>query len=369
MVRNSAPPVVKMEGQIQLGSPTYYNSSTEHYTVGDIWSTAWASDGTLFMLADDFHGFEGSLGAEGRNVSFCKLEGTHPAFDASVVNDLRELGVAGEAGPDGANWKGSGIGSIDGALYLFMSRQYYGVLSPDNLERKENSYLLRSEDGGLSWQWCGGDGSQATARPMFIGPEFAAPYFVEYGQDGEAPDVDGAKEFVYAVSTVGAWDNGDAMILGRVKRDRLAKLAYSDWEFYQGGDGGGDLAWGGMGSARAVLTGVRRMSMTGMHYLRATRQYLIMQWHYPTLSPERHDTSHTNWEFYVGDHPWGPFRLVGEWEWPDTGLYCPYLPNKFISADGCSGVILASGDFLTGRKTWDESVYNLISIPFTLGVA
>lgn len=350
---------------IGLGEPVSYNTSSEHFVIGDIWATAWAADDSLYMLTDDFHGWQDDLLPGGRNVSFCRLDGQPDSLRGTTVNDLAELGAGGELGPDLACWKGSGIASVDGALYMFASRQWYGLWQPGRRETKHDAYLARSEDGGRTWEWSSRGGARA---PLFPGPAFAAAYFVEYGQDGEAPDRDNARGYVYAVSTDGAWDNGDCMSLARVRRDRLARLAPEDWQFYLGGDGMQDSAWGGigkgMGVAAPVISAVRRCSMTGMHYL-PNGQYLIMQWHYPTLTPLDHVTSETVWEFYLGDHPWGPFEKAAEFRWPETGLYNPYLPNKFVSQDGRSGTILASGDFQTSRSPWNKTNYTMWSIPVT----
>ncbi len=64
---------------------------------------------------------------------------------------------------------------------------------------------------------------------MFPGSYFAAPYFIDYG--GGRPSTDGADQYVYAVSNNGFWDNGDRLVLGRVRRDRIGLLKGDDWDF------------------------------------------------------------------------------------------------------------------------------------------
>ena len=71
---------------------------------------------------------------------------------------------------------------------------------------------------------------------MFPGPSFATPFFLDEGRDS-ALATDG---HVYAVSTDGAWNNGSAMRMGRVRRDLLGRLDPGDWEFIQDFDHGGD---------------------------------------------------------------------------------------------------------------------------------
>jgi hypothetical protein len=72
---------------------------------------------------------------------------------------------------------------------------------------------------------------------MFPGSRFAAPYFVEYGQDGRA-SVDDADRYVYALSNDGFWDNGNSLVLGRVARSKIGDLRAADWQFY-----GAATAW------------------------------------------------------------------------------------------------------------------------------
>lgn len=342
---------------VTLGAPLSYNTHATHHVHGDIWATAWSADESLYMLADDVHGFQGELEPDGRNIAFYKLEGSPPEIAGTLVNPMDEFGVAGELGVDGANWKGSGIAAIDGTLYLFASRQWYGLYTPGRREVKMHLYLFRSTDRGRTWTT--NRDSLGVPIPLIPGPGFAAAYFVDMGRDGSWPDVDDSANWVYAVSTDGAWDNGDCMTLGRVPRDRLFDLNAGDWQFYRGGDGRLEESWGPLASASPIVGAVRRCSMTGMQYLAGLNRYLIMQWHYPTLDPYQHNTGSTVWEFYTGPHPWGPFTVTARFDWPRTGLYNPYLPTKYLTADSKSGTILASGDFQTHAEPWTSTAYTM----------
>ena len=66
---------------------------------------------------------------------------------------------------------------------------------------------------------------------MFPGRTFSTPFFVQHGKDDKRQD--DSDLYVYAVSNDGAWNNGSWMTLGRVPRDRIARLAAKDWEFAQ----------------------------------------------------------------------------------------------------------------------------------------
>ena len=102
---------------------------------------------------------------------------------------------------------------------------------------------------------------------MFPGRRFATPYFVEYGQDGQAT-VDNADTYVYAVSNNGFWDNGDNLVLGRVRRDKLGNLNGADWEYYIGGNGINSSAWAhDLTEAKLILDTPGKLGMNGMVYV------------------------------------------------------------------------------------------------------
>src|SRR6266700_4068801 len=68
---------------------------------------------------------------------------------------------------------------------------------------------------------------------MWAGPAFGAPMFVHYGKDGGRTTIDGSAEFVYAVSTNGFWCDGDFLVMGRVRRDRIARLDPADSQYWR----------------------------------------------------------------------------------------------------------------------------------------
>ena len=62
--------------------------------------------------------------------------------------------------------------------------------------------------------------------------------------------------------------------------------------------------------------------------------------------PEAH--THTNWDFYVAPHPWGPWRVAGSHAWVPMGYYCPGICPKFNSPDESTIWALTAGDWRNG---------------------
>jgi hypothetical protein len=322
---------------------------------GDVWATTWAGDGNLYSAADDAIGF----GEECRsNLAVFRIEGEEPPhLLGSMVNPMSDYGALTELGPDHACWKANGLTCIEGVLYLGVSRHLY-YAAPHWVQHAWDSSIVKSEDYGRTW-------SQAPklGHSMFPGPTFGAPFFVQYGQDGEGSP-DGADTYVYAVSSDGVWDNGSSMILGRVRRDRIAALDPADWEFVHRFDEDGQPLWTSRhDSASYTFRNPGRTSMTGIHYVSALGVYVMPQWYYTDLSgpaPDRWQSS--QWELYQAPAPWGPWTLFHRQEFAPEGFYNPTIPAKFMSPDGRKMWILTAGDFAT------QAYYRLHAIPVTLDV-
>ena len=130
-------------------------------------------------------------------------------------------------GQDNANWKTMNTYSVDGVLYMFVTRCLYPKLSGDPKGRHvfQNSSIIKSTDNGRTWTRSGADNY---AKPMFPGKRFGTAYFVWYGKDGAAT-VDNADRYVYAISNNGHFENGDDYVLGRVLKSKLPNLSAADW--------------------------------------------------------------------------------------------------------------------------------------------
>jgi hypothetical protein len=337
----------------RIGVPTRHPASH-----GDLWSTAWLPDGDLVTASDDTQGFDQACSS---NLAISVLRGDDPlALDGETINAMGEYGLWGVSLPeDFAFWKANGIASVDGVLYLTVSRHSGYIDSGTPYQEAFDASIVKSTDGGLTWS-----AAPALGRSMFPGPSFATPYFVDHGQDmGAAPD-----DFVYAVSTDG-WNNGSSMRLGRVLRSRIGRLDAADWEFLQDFDHEGDGAavWGPRhDTARAIFRAPGRTSMTGIHRVEPLGLYVMPQWHYTHLGEPGGDWSRTQWDLYQAPAPWGPWELFHSHRWEPEGFYNPFVVSKFTSDDGRRLWLFTAGDF-TGCMDL-SSYYGLFVVPVDLEV-
>jgi hypothetical protein len=294
--------------------------------------------------------------------------------DSSWTSDLEKalaIPNSRRLGTDGANWKTMNCYSVEGALYMFVTRCAYPSGSSDPKRRHifQNSSIIKSTDNGRTWTR---SADENYSKPMFSGQRFGAPYFVWYGKDGAAA-VDNADTYVYAVSNNGHFENGDDYILGRVLKSRLSRLAADDWSFYEGGDGMcGDSWTSSLDQAKPILTNPGRSSMTGMTYIEQLNRYVMVVWHYHGANFERaikNKDLGTVLEFFEAGKPWGPWTLVKSFDTGRLGWYAPIIGQRFQSVVDAHAV--RSFMYVTGLRTMpqgglDFDLYKLNYIPVTL---
>jgi len=316
---------------------------------GDTWSSCEGPGGLLYSAADDTRCFGGVCFS---NLAVNVLDGVPPTLGGETINPMTEYGAMCETDVDRGNWKACGITAVGDSLYLAVSRHHY-MQPPFWQQEAWDSTIIRSDDGGKTW----------TARPelgesMFPGQSFATPFFIDYGADtGAAPH--GADEYVYAMSSTGHWNNGHAMTLGRVRRDRINDLSAADWEFAQGywDDGApdtsdrpvGDVVWTARhDQALPVFQSPGRTGMGGPTWVAGLGLYILPQWHFPHLDrPNPARWQHSRWELYSSPTPWGPWSLFHTEDFSPQGFYNPSIPSRFISEDGTRMWLLTCGDFVT----------------------
>ena len=390
---------------VRVGSPTAIADS-----VGDTWVTAWGDDGALYSPSNDTRGFHSDalifrllsdltvdqkrriqsgdvsvwkeltaeqyakLKREGplSPIAFNRIDGTDPlSMDGVTVNWMHEysqqdrgirevvdhFGKKMKVAADARTWKSSGCTFVDRSIYWVIARQQYGEISGDTRLRQTavGASLIKSTDYGKTWTR---SAEENMAMPMFPGSQFAAPYFVDYGRD--RPPVDGADRFVYAVSNNGFWDNGDRLILGRVRRDRIGLLRSEDWEFFAGFDNSHSPAWTSLASsAKPVLQAPGRLGESGVTYLPARGRYMLIGWYYPAGSGKLSGAhAHTIWDFYESPKPWGPWIKIGSRAWSPEGYYCPCICAKFQSASRV--YVVTAGDYTT------STLYRFTVVPIDI---
>jgi len=332
--------------------------------LGDTWIGAWTRDGSVYSPSNDTYGFQNAVYGLKRsaNVGFNHLRGDDPlALSGETVNWMADYGTVNLEGPDHRTWKSSGCASIDGVLYLVVARHKYGEKSGDPNKRQTavHGSIIKSSDRGKTWT---PSAKENYDGPMFPGPRFATPYFVDYGQDGRETFADGGDRYVYAISNNGFWDNGDNQILGRVPRAKIGDLNPADWQFYKGGDGAQDAAWSADAKDAALtLDRPGHLGMTGAVYVPARKGYLMINWHYPAGGGKKPNASYeTMWEFYTARKPWGPWTRIGEHRFKPQGYYTPQVCTKFTAADGSKAYALTAG-------TWEADLsYRLTVVPLDL---
>lgn len=169
-------------------------------------------------MADDGTGIDHSNNS---NLAIFRIEGDPAEKKIALVNGMESYGRAG-AFEEVYTWKGNGILSVDGVLYLGVSQHSQAGQYADHVQRTYDGSIVMSKDHGKSWS-----ARPAVNKAMWRGNHFSTPYFVQFGQDYQ----DAMDDYVYAVSA-NAWNNGNYMLLQRCRRDRIAHLDTGDWEWY-----------------------------------------------------------------------------------------------------------------------------------------
>lgn len=324
---------------------------------GDEWAPTWADDDNLYTGNDDGTSFGGI--AE-RSLAFGKLIGNDPFhLVGKTVSDM--AGYGSNAGsPDHANWKTMNSYSVDGVLYMFVTRCLYPEQARDAHNRHifKNSSIIKSTDKGRTWSRSADESYQ---HPMFPGLRFGAPYFVWYGKDGAAR-VHNADKFVYAVSNNGHFEDGDNYILGRVLKSELPNLNAAEWQFYTGGDGMLGANWtADMNRAKPILKDPLNCSMTGMTYIPGLGRYVMVVWHYTTYNLRTDPRTIDN--FFESPTPWGPWTKFKSIDSGALGWYVPIIGQKFqttVDSHTVKCVLYPTGNYQ------NRSLYKLDYIPVTL---
>jgi len=288
-----------------------------------------------------------------------ELTGYGVDFGVRQINSMPGL-----IGPGGLGAKPSGMISVKGSLYLAVQNLLGNKPSPhrEKSQHGSDATILRSDDYGETWhpdiqtglaemeaqfydrrdwKWRNPpeerDGWKGW-KPMFPGPWFGGPSFVQYGKDN-AEAVDG---YVYAISG-DQWDNGSQLRLGRVPQDRILEIAA--WEFASVSDDGA-VAWvKTLEESRPVLTIDGHISLPEMVYLPALGRYLLLTW---GLHKDFDVSGGSELTVLEAEQPWGPFRLVVYeeiWDQKEVCPYCPRIPIKWFDPQTLSGWLLHSGNW------------------------
>jgi len=299
---------------------------------GDVWSCTWSDDGNIYAATDDTHGIGEACNS---NLAIHQITGMPPDHTVITINPMAEYGRAVQReGQD--TWKANGLVSIDGVLYLSVSQHSSAFDYPDNIQRVYDASIVKSEDHGKTWS-----SKPPAGKAMFPGPRFATPFFVQFGRDYEGA----FDEYVYAVSSGGVWNNGNYMVLGRVRRDKISRLDPADWEFFSGADARNNPSWtNNIVQAKGIFWHRGFTSMTGIQYIPAVDRFVLAQWAYTDLDGP-HPWDQTMLCLYEASRPWGPWRhFHTEPNW-GIAYYNPSLPAKWFEEGGKKMWMTMAGNF------------------------
>ncbi|MGB8029912.1 MAG: hypothetical protein WCF30_09630 [Terracidiphilus sp.] len=333
---------------------------------GDTWDPFWADDDSLYAFNCDGRGF----GKNGMNLAFNKLVGEAPdALIGSQVNAMAEYGKGGQKEADNATWKACGQECIDGVFYAFVSRNTYGSDSHDPLMRQfaVNASLIRSMDRGRTWIRSARENYD---RPMWPGKSFGAPFFVHYGRNGGQVDRDGGMEYVYACSTNGFWNDGDNLVLGRVRRSSLSHLDSTDWEYLSGPEGSNSTNWSrDITRAVPILDRPAKCGQTPITFVPELGVYLLVSWYNTETMTKWYEPNEMQYDFYQAPHPWGPWAQAGshtdKFLGPKYHMYGPSICVRFQKRRGDDVEVSL---FTSGCPFEDvpSSAYKMWHIPLVL---
>lgn len=342
----------------KLGEPIRYPKSH-----GDTWTAAWADDDNIYMTTGDCQGFDQGCSS---NIGFHRLSGAMPPdLKGETINPMTEYGGWGEhLKEDDCMWKASGLISVDGVLYMSVSRH---TLPWDHcdIQRAWDASIVKSEDKGKTWSQCPGIG-----KSMFPGMRFSNPTFIDYGKDGAETFAHGADKYIYAYSNDGTWSHGNSMCMGRVARDKIGNLDARDWEFIVHHNKNKEPVWGQRHDiASHLLYEPGKLGQcTGITYLPKIDKYILASAHFLPMEGAtfKERFRRCKMEFYQARKPWGRWWRFYEKEYPQEGWYSPRIPSKFISEDGLKMWVFVSGDWTTAKTL--DGYYGLHMIPMNVEV-
>lgn len=326
-----------------------------HDGTGDMWPVTWAADDAIYAAAGDNDPGQGEgTGFRGKphwspmnvwRVRDCPSPHVTPELVHNLPVDPKKYCQRPLTDLDNGV-KPAGLLSIAGTLYLAVAN-ISDVNRPENpsfnRQRNVNAWIITSRDYGKTWD------VDVTPQEFFTG-RLSSPHFVQFGRDyAGAPD-----EYIYALFPAANdgcsyWDNGDYMLLGRV---RIADILRRDrWEFWTGIDQAGKPKWSNNDSSAAPVfsfpgftaenhvaynPGLGRFIMGNGGFYGKDGQPL-------PYHNGRRGQYRSQLTVYEATNLWGPWRLfyrVDDW---GKGNYQPSFPTKWMSKDGREMVMVSSG--------------------------
>lgn len=322
-----------------------------HQATGDMWPLTWGADDNIYGAAGDNRGSpmnfwrisgKPSGGLTNQGDWIVDLVDNLPLDPAIYCRDPRvdrRWGI-----------KPAGLLDVDGTLYFAVEGQNYGTEPSFNRQTNVHGWIITTKDYGKTWN------REATRVHFFTG-RLSSCHFLQFGRGYQ-----GARdEFVYAYSPAAEdgnsyWENGDFILLGRVRRDRI--LTRDSWEFYTGLNGKNEPVWSKHdGSAVPVFRYDKMTSENHVSYNKGIGRYIMGNYgfvdddvnprpNHQGVWPECANRSQLT--LYEAPEPWGPWSLFYQDDnWGTYGDYQPNFPPKWMSDDGRTMYMVSAG-------TWDD---------------
>jgi len=347
---------------------------------GDTYPVTWGADDNLYVGTGDpmyaivdgrprpctwreAHRDPKLYGAMG-GLAFEMITGSGMDFDVFRVNDMD-----GFTGPGGAGPKPTGVISVDGTIY-YAIQNMLGIKKTRNRpgsQHGSDATIIKTTDYGKTWtpdleplwkefeaehydrdvlltsnikEWKTPDearGEYKGFKPMFPGPLFGGPTFVQFGKD----NMGALDDYVYAVSS-DQWDNGSELRAGRVKKERIMQA--EEWEFAKKKDG--KFVWEkGFEDSNPVLAIDGHISTPEVIYSRRLGKYILLNW---SLHRDFYPAEGSSLSVFEANSLFGEWKLVHyEWMWElqEACPYCPRIPLKWFDQDTLTGYLLFSGSW------------------------
>lgn len=355
---------------LAFGSVFKYNSQfPTKYIASDTFSSTWADDGNIYTINDDSISGNWQATPPSSNMAISQLSGFTTALTGSIVNVMAGFGTHQQNGSDSKTFKAEGLISVSGVLYAFVCRQ--ATTAPSGRYTNANAQLIKSTDHGATWTPQPPSTANPYVSPMFTHPNFSGPVFIQYGQDYQGNTLHNSNLYVYATSTNGFWNNGDAVYLGRCLISAIGNMSASDWSFYTGGDGMVSGNWSSSPAAAVpIISSPLKLGIAGGQLLPAFGRYMMLQWSYPSVTAGLAlDTTSSIWDVYEAPTPWGDPANGDKWNLIQTtpwnapkGLYNGnVIPKSLVTDGGRTLMIAAAGDFFSANAQTGEYTLQLVS--------
>jgi len=350
-------------------------------SMGDAWASAWSADDSVIFMNNDGTGITGAGSGTRYYPAHACINYVPPNFNpenpASLTNqrdgrriihpvnnrDFTAKYFQNFQNPQPWYPYSTDIYEVDGVLYCNF---IYSFQIPGNWGYLYSNFM-RSTDGGRTWQNHKGQTdtrTEASWDEAFFPQGWEHPRFVKYGRGGIAPNVDGAREYVYFSSWVDRKYRPPSGIeyggnyIARIKRSDLL-----EWRTTPDGNGNNVrkklefLSYGWINTladAQAVsdrhwttdYSRARPIGNSPFFYIVYNEK--LKRYFGTTNDGDCYQEPKVECSIFMleAPYPWGPWTDVLQ-EQMDTkandNISWPFLQQKFISADGYTMWMSVSG--------------------------